>query len=410
MLEIRRASTLDDIKKEVAGVFASFEGLLPRERDLPVLLKPNFNSNMNALTGNTTDLRIVAAVIEELRRRSYTDIIIGEGTNSGFYREGISVISRLAADSLAKHYGVRIVDLNLSSSSEMEMEGGIRAELAKEVVEAAFMINLPKLKTHFEANMSVCLKNLMGCLIGQANKKKAHTSLAKNILRINDRVRPGLHIVDAIISMEGLGPTRGTPVKTGLIIAGDDPYVIDLVAARLAGFDYRKIPVLAEAERSGRLKKAQLEAASSVNLRGHERRFAPPKAGFLANFIHNPRRQRYFLAIRNTAVFNYLCSTNLFGKLLFVAGLRQDMYIKNDLRFKGFRLLKERCRPGCTRCSDYCPLGIKLPERLEDSSNGCIGCQYCFLVCPTNAIEFKGELGFLAEQIRQYDKITREIA
>jgi uncharacterized protein (DUF362 family) len=40
--------------------------LLP-DKKAPILLKPNLNSNMNALTGNTTDLRLVAAVIEFLK-------------------------------------------------------------------------------------------------------------------------------------------------------------------------------------------------------------------------------------------------------------------------------------------------------------------------------------------------------
>jgi hypothetical protein len=37
--------------------------------------------------------------------------------------------------------------------------------------------------------------------------------------------------------MQGLGPTRGTPVCMDTLVVGTDPYLIDLVCARLAEFD-----------------------------------------------------------------------------------------------------------------------------------------------------------------------------
>ena len=56
--------------------------------------------------------------------------------------------------------------------AEIEFENGIRAGAARECFEADLFIKMPKLKTHFEVGMSVCLKNLMGCLVGQQNKKE----------------------------------------------------------------------------------------------------------------------------------------------------------------------------------------------------------------------------------------------
>ena len=268
---------------------------------------------------------------------------------------------------------------------------------------------MPKFKTHFETGMSVCLKNLMGCLVGQENKKKTHKSLARNILHINEHIKPQLHIVDGIIAMEGLGPTRGTPINTGLIIIGTDPFLVDLLCAKIAIFDYRKVTTLEAAVASGLLNKSYHDIVNSTDVKKYQKKFLPPKAGFLASFIHSPQRQKYFLAIRNTQIFNYLCSTELVGKLLFVTGLRQDNFIKEEMEFKGLALNKELCRDGCSKCSDYCPIGLKLPEQIAEEHNGCIGCLYCFLVCPTNAIEFRGTLGFMAEQLRQYNKITREV-
>lgn len=408
--EIFKANSMPQIREMLNRIFNSFFGTLPKSTDSKILLKPNFNANMNALTGNTTDLRLIAATIELLKQRGYQNIAIGEGTNSGYYRNNISVICRLKIDELAKYYGVTVKDLNYSEPVYIEFEDGVKAGVAKDILDADFLINMPKLKTHFEAGMSVCLKNLMGCLVGQENKKKTHKSLAKNILNINKYVKPHLHIVDGLIAMEGLGPTRGTPMRTGLIIAGTDPYLIDLICSRIAQFDYRKVRTLKAAEDAGLLTKEHHQYASSIDLSGIERKFKEPAANAFASFIHSPKRQKYFLAVRNTEFFNYICSTRFFGYMLFLTGLRQDNFIKDEMEFEGFTFLKEKCKEGCTKCADYCPIGLELPKLLEEHNNGCIACQYCFLVCPTNAIQFKGKLGFLAEQLRQYDKITREIA
>lgn len=409
-LDILKASTNTEVHDAISRTLKKYEDLLPASKGAKILLKPNMNSNMNALTGNTTDLRVVASTIACLKDRGYRDITIAEGTNSGFYRNGISVISRLSYDSLARYYGVKILDLNYSKKVDVEFEGHVAAGVARECVEAEFFINMPKIKTHFEAGMTVCLKNLMGCLVGQENKKKTHGNLAMNIININRRLRPHLHIVDGLISMEGLGPTRGTPVKTGVILMGTDPYLIDLACSAIAMFDWRKVRTLKAAADKGLLTKEHHEFVDALDLTSVARRFKEPKANAFASFIHSPKRQRHFLKIRNTALFNYLCSTRSFGQLLFKTGLRQDNFIKDEMDFKGFDFKKELCRQGCAKCADYCPIGLKLPEDVANDKNGCIGCQYCMLVCPTNAIVFKGVLGFLAEQIRQYDKITRQIA
>lgn len=406
---INKAEGLKEIKERVSEVFKLHEGILPKSKDASIFIKPNLNANMNALTGNTTDLRLIAAVIEELKGRGYNNITIGEGTNSGYYRHNISVISRLKVDALGVYYGVKVIDLNYAKPCEIEFDKGVKASVARDVVDADFLINMPKLKTHFEAGMSVCLKNLMGCLIGQENKKKTHKNLSRNILHINEYVKPALHIVDGIIAMEGLGPTRGVPVKTGLIIAGTDPYLIDLICARVARFDYKKVVTLRAAEALGRLTEEHHSYAKSLDIKDYEREFAPPAAGFLATFIHSPKRQKYFLAVRNTRLFTYLCSTKLGGKILYKTGLRQDVFIDDEMYCEGLSIDWAKCTR-CGKCDKYCPVGIKLPDDLDKKGNGCIHCLYCFMICPEKAIIYKGKLGFVCEQLRQYDEIVRKIS
>ncbi|ACV67686.1 DUF362 domain-containing protein [Desulfohalobium retbaense] len=54
-------------------------------------------------------------------------------------------------------------------------------------------------------------------------------------------------VIDGIVGMEGNGPMQGEPVASDLVISGADPVATDMVAAKLMGFDWRKIPVIREA-------------------------------------------------------------------------------------------------------------------------------------------------------------------
>lgn len=409
-VEIRKAGSVKEIHDAVNAIISGYSHLLPASLDARILLKPNLNANMNALTGNTTDLRLIAAVIAFFKDAGYRNITIGEGTNSGYYRNHISVISRLKVDCLARYFGVNICDLNEDTPRFVSFENNVQAGVAATCFDADLFINLPKIKTHFEIGMSVCLKNLMGCLVGQENKKKTHQDLARNIVNLNQQLKPHLHVIDGVIAMEGLGPTRGNPLNLGLILGGTDPYLLDLVCSRLAGFDYRQILTLNAAASLGLIGTRHFQYIENMHLDGLSRIFKKPRARFPASFIHSPKRQKYFLAIRNTRFFSWLASTRLFGHLLFLSGLRQDNFIKKEMTLSYLKIQKDRCRSGCHKCSDYCPLGLEVPMAISEGDCRCIECLYCFLICPEQAIDVEGEMGFMREQIRQYDDMTRKIA
>ena len=128
------------VKESGKAALERWAGMLPEDRSARILLKPNFNSNFNALTGNTTDMRLLAAVIEFLQGKGYSNLVLGEGTSSGFVREGISVIHRLRADRLAAQYGVEIMDLNAwPQSVDVPLENGVVVQVADLLAESDFL-------------------------------------------------------------------------------------------------------------------------------------------------------------------------------------------------------------------------------------------------------------------------------
>ena len=59
-------------------------------------------------------------------------------------------------------------------------------------------------------------------------------------------------LVDGIVAGEGNGPMGCDARPAGVIVAGTDPLAVDLACTRLIGFDYRKLPVFAQALRPHR--------------------------------------------------------------------------------------------------------------------------------------------------------------
>ena len=54
-------------------------------------------------------------------------------------------------------------------------------------------------------------------------------------------------VIDGVIGMEGLGPMQGEPIESGVTVGGTDPVAVDMVAARIMGYDWRRLAIIREA-------------------------------------------------------------------------------------------------------------------------------------------------------------------
>jgi uncharacterized protein (DUF362 family) len=97
--------------------------------------------------------------------------------------------------------------------------------------------------------------------------------------KLTDRPqRRCLTVVDAIIAGEGEGPMEPDPRPCGLLVAGINPVAIDAVLATLIGFDYRKLPLIANAFDVGDLPLADF-GPGDVRVLSSERRFQDLRVG-----------------------------------------------------------------------------------------------------------------------------------
>lgn len=396
---------VDKIFETIRDIFRKYENFLPSDKQAKILIKLNLNSNMNALTGNTTDLRLVAAVLSELNNRGYENIIVGEGTSSGFYRNKINVARRLKVlDLIKKFKSVTFLDFNYDDKEIIDFEDGVRAGVAKTCLNADFFINMPKVKMHFETAMSCCLKSFIGCLVGLNEKQKVHYSLFKNIIHLNEKIKPQLIIVDGLISMEGTGPSLGTPLKTDFILAGRNPFLLDLLCSKISGVDYKKIPVLMEAIKKNYLSGSDIEKANNFKpIKIYS--FKKPAPSVWSKIINNQKWQKYFIKLR-IGPLDWFFNIGFIGEILNFFGLRQDVFNTNELDVKKITV-GSKCNQ-CLVCEKYCPERLRLAD-IGDANKGCFNCLYCYSICPRRAIDVEGKLGFFEEQEKQYRELISKI-
>ena len=217
-----------------------------------ILIKPNMLSAKDpgrAVTTHPALVRVVAELVVE----AGGIVMIGDSPGFGSFQR---VAEKSGIYAAALDSGAELVEFN--EAVEVQGDGTFRSiQLARAYYEADTIINLPKLKTHEMMTMTCAVKNLFGAVVGAGKAGwhlKAGSSremFARLLLEIYLLKKPALNIVDAIVAMEGNGPGSGDPVKLGLLIAGENPVAVDVIAGRLAGIPADLLHIEQEAVRMG---------------------------------------------------------------------------------------------------------------------------------------------------------------
>jgi ferredoxin len=231
---------------------------------------------------------------------------------------------------------------------------------------ADLIINFCKLKSHGMMGMSCAAKNMFGTIPGVIKPEyhyrfPRYEDFADMLLDLDEYFHPVLSIADAVVGMEGNGPTAGTPRPIGCLLASHSPHTLDMIAARLLGFAPDEIPTLAAALRRGLLpEKAEdvvlYGALDSLYVRDFERVVERRSLGFTGDG-KNPIK-RFFGSIA--------------GRIL-----RTRPVVKKSLCV------------GCGVCANICPAKTIVIEekKAKIKRDACIRCFCCQEFCPKSAIK-----------------------
>ncbi|MBN1658185.1 MAG: DUF362 domain-containing protein [Anaerolineae bacterium] len=209
-----------------------------------ILLKPNLLTLPRWLPlGGTsrasiTDLRFIEAL---LRVFDGYEITIGESALAG--ADTARVLAETGVINLAHRYGARVVNLDEAERIEVPWPYGTLRLPA--LLQTHEYINVPKLKTHVQAGVTLGCKNQKG-LLPAATKVHFHRDpgIHRAIPALLEAVRPDLTIVDGIVGMDGTGPTDGRTRHPRLIVAGRDVLAVDVACCDLVSIPLARVPHL----------------------------------------------------------------------------------------------------------------------------------------------------------------------
>jgi len=237
-----------------SAVERAIESHAPPVAGRTVLVKPNVLGATPPERHSTTHPTLVSAVVRALQRRGAGRIMVGD--NSGMMGYGANTAAARASG-IMDAAGSAWVNLGASpAATAVKSEFAERLAFSREVIEADVLINLPKMKTHVATTISGAVKNTYGHLVG-GEKTRLHglaigpENFARAVVDVYQVRPPDLTIMDAVVAMEGEGPSAGRPHPVGRVIASASAVALDAVMATMMGLEPRNVPMLRIAAERG---------------------------------------------------------------------------------------------------------------------------------------------------------------
>jgi len=213
-----------------------------------VLVKPNCVVPKKPSTGITTDSRIVEAIIEFLKSKGLKDIAIGEGGNRNTDR----AFDVTGMRDVALRHDLKLINFNNDEGVEVEIPSAKalhRVSISKTVLGSTCIVNVPKLKIHHMAQVTLSIKNLMGVIVDDRGAIM-HRQIDEKLVDLASFVKPKLNVIDGIVGSE-MDEVQGEPILMGLVIAGTDMVATDAVGCAVMGVDPGTVRHLRLAEERG---------------------------------------------------------------------------------------------------------------------------------------------------------------
>jgi len=219
-----------------------------------VLLKPNLVDYLPGDAINTHPSLVLAAV-ECFRRCRAKSVLVAEGP--GHQRDTQLVLSQSGYEGSFRGEKIRFVDLNRDELVRTPLlasyTGMKHLWLPRTILEADFVVSMPKMKAHHWSGVTLSMKNMFGIVPGTRYgwpKNILHwAGIQQSILDICATIPVHFVIADGIIAMEGNGPLNGSPRHLGKIVLSDDAVAADATCARLMGLEPDRVAHIRDGSR-----------------------------------------------------------------------------------------------------------------------------------------------------------------
>jgi len=208
-----------------------------------IFVKPNM-SHPEYLPGVVTCPELISELVGLLRDDN-NEVIVGESNGfnypcrGAFEKTGIEAAVKKAGGAVINLSEDKVVKVNFPSRHTPVKE----LFLPKTVLDADAVVDMALMKTHEFAMYSGAIKNLFGCV--PSNRRiYLHPYLSEVFYRLYTVFKPQLTVMDARVAIEGNGPTKGNPVKMGLMLTSNCALATDVVASQIMGLKIEEISYL----------------------------------------------------------------------------------------------------------------------------------------------------------------------
>ena len=349
-----------------------------------VVIKANLVSAMKPGEAATTHPVLLSALCDMLSEKG-AEVVIGDSPGGLYNAAFVGRVYTVTGIRECEEHGAKLNDDFSQKSAEYP-----DAKVLKDFTYTAYLdradviINFCKLKSHGMMGMSCAAKNMFGVIPGVIKPEyhfrfPKYEDFADMIVDLDEYFHPTLSIADAVVGMEGNGPTAGTPKAMNCLIASRSPHNLDMVAAHILGFTREELPILDAAYRRGLVP----EKYEDVTL------FGDAESLVLEDFERVvERRSLQFQGDGKNPI------KRLFGKIA-GAVLKTKPVLKKDMCV------------GCGICAGICPakaIVIKNKKAIIDRK-ACIRCFCCQEFCPKSAM--KVHRTFLAKMFHREKKAVK---
>ncbi len=351
-------------------VYAHFDNIIKEHfadfdfDEKKVALKPNLLAKRSPDAGITTHPDFVRASAEYFLEKGAKVVICD--SPGGVYNSAVmtGIYNVCMMKKAADESGASLnYDMGHTEMYNKEGEVSKSFNIINPLANADFVVNLCRLKTHSLCNMSAAVKNMYGSIPGlmkaeQHARFPAQKDFSRYLIDLCCTVAPSINVIDAIVAMEGNGPAGGTLKKIGLVMSSANPFVLDLVASHIMGYEIDDV----------------LTVKNSI-LRG-----LCPESHDAVTVIGESVEKYVSVFKRPDSSAGGLIKQmpDLFG-----GRLRKMLEPRPVIR-------KKKCI-GCGECAKCCPretISI-IDKKAVIKYDKCIKCYCCQELCPMKAVEIK---------------------
>ena len=366
---------ITELKKVILQSLENINFDLSTLNNARVIVKPNLLMPAKAEKAIITHHDFYRTIVQIVKENGGTPVLLESPAIHSLKR----VINKTDYKEMLEAENVEVADpAPVQTLNYQDAKSFRKIDISKEYFNADIIFNVPKFKTHGITYVTGAVKLLFGVIPGLAKSKMhfklpTHTDFSDFLLDLYGAVtygfspqKPVIHIMDAILAMEGEGPGPGGKAKImGAVLAGKNGVAIDYIATKVAGLDHQKSFTITE---------------------GFNRNFgvnSPDEIDVIGNTVEEMKLVDFEPASGNSILSNayrWPLNTKTFRNLIVERPVPQ----------------KDKCT-SCYQCKKICPAGVievagegKLPKY---NYRECIRCYCCLEICPEAAItKKKGKL------------------